>query len=339
MRLLHIFLFAFATASRLLAEEPPDFAQVTFSNGDKTEGEFSLTPGKKLELFDVDKKKRFMIAPEEIVRLAATVEEEKMEQGWMFREEGLKDKIKLPFFYPLRQLLTEITLDSGVTLRGHVNSLFYLEKDGDAKRHLIYTNQKGEKGQALADLLYVKEIAFPNRKAAAGKLGTIAAPPKTTLLNVGREITIEAPFNALVPGKYDAFIFDSKFKQPFGATPYKIRFGLSGEKAPDEDVAGIYKKIELVEEFYTKKKIVAAIKDKDKVRALMELTRSEASYDAGLRFARWEVWTFEPTSSTWNIVKRLYLHREKFSDKEALPVFEYGSEDALKSVKESGEIK
>src|SRR5207247_11010601 len=124
----------------------PDFAQIMLSNGDKADGEFSLTPGKKLELFDVAKKKRFTIEAGEIVRVSASVEEEKMEQGWMFREEGLKDKIKLPFFYPLRQLLTDVTLSSGVTLRGHVYGLFFLEKDGGSKRYLIYANQKGEKG-------------------------------------------------------------------------------------------------------------------------------------------------------------------------------------------------
>lgn len=322
------------------AEDNPDLAQVTFSNGEKVEGDFALTPGKKLEIFDVNKKKRFQVDAGEIVRISATVEEEKMEQGWMFREEGLKDKIKLAFFYPLRQLLTDITLSSGATLHGHINGLFFLEKDGDSKRYIIYSNQKGEKGQTLNDLVYIKEVAFPNRKAADGKLGTIKAPPKTALLNIERDMTIEAPFNALVPGKYDAFIFDSKFKQPHGTTPYRIRYGLSGEKAPEEDVKGIYKKIELVEEFYTKKKIVAAVRHgKDGVKALMELTRSEASYDAGLRFARWEVWTFEPTSTTWNIVKRMYLQREKFSDKEAMPVFEYSEEGKLKGVKESGTIE
>lgn len=322
----------------VFAEDNPDLAQITLSNGDKAEGDFSLTPGKKLELFDVAKKKRFNVEPAEIVRISASVEEEKMEQGWMFKEEGLKDKIKLPFFYPLRQLFTDITLNSGVTLHGHCNGLFFLEKDGDSKRYIIYANQKGEKGQTLNDIVYVKEIAFPNRKATDGKLGTIKAPPKTALLNIEREMTHEPPFNALVPGKYDAFVFDAKFKEPHGAAPYKIRYGLTGTPAPEDDIKGIYKKIELVEEFYTKKKIVAAVKEKDKIRALMELTRSEASYDAGLRFARWEVWTFEPTTTTWNIVKRLYLHREKFSDKEPLPVFEYKGEDKLKSISENSEI-
>jgi hypothetical protein len=337
MRILAILFSLFAAF--VVRSDEADFAQVVFSNGEKADGEFSLTPGKKLEIFDAGKKKRFSVAADEIVRVSVSVEEEKMEQGWMFREEGLKDKLKLPFKYPLRQLLTDVTLNSGATLHGHCNGVFYLEKDGDSKHYLLYANQKGEKEQTLNDLVYIKEIVFPKRSASAAKLGTLKAPPHTALFSFEREMTFEAPFTALVPGKYDAIVFPAKFPQPHGQTAYKIRYGLSGSKAADEEIKGIQAKIDLVEDFYTKKKIAAAAKEGHIVRALMELTRSEASYDAGLRFARFEIWTFEPTSTTWDIRKRLFLHREKFSDKEPLPAFDYVPDDKLKSLSENGVVE
>ncbi len=339
MRILIILLASVLFVNRLFAQENTDFAQVVYSSGEKIEGEFSLTQGRKLEIFDVTKKKRFSVAADEIVHISATVEEEKIEQGWMFREEGLKDKIKLAIFYPLRQLFTDITLTSGAVLHGHCNGLFYLEKDGDSKKYLIVANQKGENKQTLNDIPYIKEVSFPNRKAAEGKLGTLKAPPKTVLYNVEHDMTFEPPFNALVPGKYEAFIFHDKFPQPHGTNPYKIRYGLSGEKMPDDDVAAMQKKINLVENFFTKQNIVVAMKSGKTTYALMELTRSEANYDAGFRIVRWEIWTMEPTSSTWDIKKRLYLFREKLSDKEPLPKFEYTEDPTLKGLAENGEVK
>jgi len=325
--------------SVLVAEESPELAVVTYSTGEKAEGEFAFTPGKKLEIFDINKKKRFSVAADEIVHVSVSVEEERMEQGWMFREEGLKDKIKLAFFYPLRQLFTDITLTSGAILHGHCNGMFYLEKDGDSKRYLIVANQKGEKGQTLNDVPYIKEVSFPNRKAVDGKLGSLKAPPKTVLFNGEHEMTFEPPFNALVPGKYDAIVFHANFPNPHGATPYKIRYGLSGEKLPDADVKAMQKKIDLVENFFTRQHIVAAMKSGKLIYTLMELTRSEANYDAGFRIVRWEIWTMEPTSTTWDIRKRLFLFREKLPDKEPLPTFEYVEDVKLKGVGENGVVE
>ena len=75
------------------------------------------------------------------------------------------------------------------------------------------------------------------------------------------------------------------------------------------------------------------------VRALVELTRTEESYDKGFRYARWEYWTFEPTQQSWDIRKRLYLHRERLTDEKALPAFEYRAEDRLKGVSENAKIE
>ena len=158
MRITFFILAVLLPFASLLAEENPDLAQAFYSNGEKAEGEFSFTQGKKLDIFDINKKKRFSVAADEIVHISVSVEEERMEQGWMFREEGLKDKIKLAFFYPLRQLFTDISLASGAVLHGHCNGVFYLEKDGDSKRYLLVANQKGEKGQTLTDIPYIKEI-------------------------------------------------------------------------------------------------------------------------------------------------------------------------------------
>lgn len=323
----------------IYAEESADLAKVTFSNGETATGDFSLTAGRKLEIFDLERKKRISIAAEDIARISVTVEEEKMEQGWMFREEGLKDKIKLPFKYPLRQLITAVTITSGAVVKGHCNGTFYLEKDGDSKRYVLYANQKGEKGQMLDDVVYVREVAFPNRKAVEGKLGTLTAPPGTALYDFERDMTLEQPFTALLPGKYDVFIFPDKFPNPHKDMVFKVRYGLTGTKVTPEVQALLQMRIDPIEDFFTKKKVIAAASVGKNIHALIEMTRSEASYDAGLRFARIEVWNFEPTQQSYDIKKRMFLRREKFSDKEPLPKFEYVEEEKLKSVGANAKVE
>jgi hypothetical protein len=321
------------------AEDAPDAAKVTFSNGETAAGDFSFTPGRKLEIFDLNRKKRISVAAEEIARISVGVEEEKMESGWMFREEGLKDKIKLPFKYPLRQLFTDVTLLTGAVVHGHCNGTFYLEKDGDSKRYVLYTNQKGENGQTLEDIVYVREVAFPNRKAAGGKQNSLTAPPGTTLYDFERDMTLEEPFTSLLPGKYDVVVFPVKFPNPHKDLVYKVRYGLTGTKGTPELVKTLQDRIDPIEDFFTKKKVIDAVTVGKNVHALIEMTRAEASYDAGLRFARIEIWTFEPTQQSYDIKKRMFLKREKFSDKEPLPKFEYVWDDALKSVGENGVVK
>jgi hypothetical protein len=309
-----------------------DFAKVTLSNGEQAEGTFSLTEGKKLEIFDLAKSKRIYLEAAEIARVSVTVEEEKLEQGWMFREEGFNDKLKLPFKYPLRKLFTDITLTSGITVHGRTTTVFYIENQKEEQtRYLLLANQKGEKAQTLNDLVYVKEIVLPNRVIAAGKLGTIKVPEPAAAVYLEREVSFQTPLTGLMPGHYDVFIFPQNVN--------RVRYGLTGGPVPAAELAAIKDKVEITEEFFPQKRVVDASKDGNIIRALLELTRPEGSHDAGWRYARWEVWIFEPTEKAWSIRKRLYLRRERFSINEAMPTFIYQREAKLMSVQENAALE
>jgi hypothetical protein len=308
----------------------PDHAVATMSNGERAEGALAFTGGRKPSFFDVAKQKRFDLDPAEIVRVSVSVEEEKLAQGWMFLEESRHDKVKLPYTYPLRKLVTEVTLTSGETLKGHVTAVFYLETEESQKRFFLLYDQKGEKGQKLEDLVYLKELVLPNRKAGGKSAGTIQAPKgPAAVVNVDREVSFQPPFTSLPTGRYDVFLFQ-------GAA---VRYGLTGAPVAPEDLKKIEAKMALIEEFYTGKRVAAAAREGDTVRALVELTRKEESYDKGFRYVRWELWTFEPTQQSWDIRKRLYLHRERLTDEKALPAFEYRAEDRLKGVNENAKIE
>ena len=307
----------------------PNFAVTTFSNGDKAEGGFSLTEGRKLDFFDVNKGKRVQIDPEEIARIAVSIEEESQQQAWMFKEDGNAEKIMLPWKYTVRKLLTDITLTSGQTVHGHVNAPFYLEIDDDSKRFFLVKDQKGEKNQKAEDLLYVKEIVLPNRKVGDGKLGTITIKAKghPVVVDHKREMSLDPPFTGLLSGAYDVLLFDDT----------AIRYGLSGDPVPEADQKTIQDKVNSIEEFYTSKKIVAFAKSGNIVRGLVELTRKEESYDKGFQFARWELWTFEPTKVSFDIKRRLFLYRQRLE--KDLPKYEYKSDDKLKAVNENATVE
>lgn len=312
----------------LVLMQDADQAIVTLSNGDRLEGAFSLTEGKQLELFEVKKSKRFQIDPAEIARVSVTAEEEKLEQGWMFREESNHEKIKLPYTYPLRTLLTDVTLVSGETLRGHATCVFYLDQGDERRRLFLLTNQKGEKDQALEDLAYVKEIVLPNRKTGNRKLGTISVKGAVAVVGLDREMSFQPPLTGLPAGRYDVFLFGEK----------KIRYGLTGEAISAEERKLLEDKISKIEEFFTRKKIVATAKDGAVIRALIELTRAEESHDKGWKYARWEIWIFESTKQSWDIRKRLYLLRQRYPEDKGIPEFEYGADEKLKAVSENAVI-
>jgi hypothetical protein len=305
----------------LLAAEraaDPDHAVVTLSTGERSEGTFALTAGRKLELYDVQKSKRLAIDPKEIARVSAVVEEEKLEQGWMF-----------PYKYPLRTLQSEVTLTSGETLRGRVTCVFYLEGEDDTRRFFLVANQKGEKGQTLEDLVYVKQVVLPNRAVGGKTTGTIRAPAPAAVVHVDREASFQPPFTGLPTGRYDVFLFRGR----------AIRYGLSGGPIADEDRRQIEAKVASVEEFFTRKRVVGAAREGPLARALIELTRPEESHDKGWRYARWEVWTFEPTQEAWAIRKRLFLHRERFPANQGMPAFEYAAEEKLRGVPENAAVE
>ncbi len=307
-----------------------DLAVVTLSSGERHDGAFSLTEGRRLEIFDAGKSRRIRIESSEIARLSTTVEEEKMEQAWMFKEESDHTKIKLPWKYPLRRLVTEVTLVSGDTIKGRVvGCVFYLEKEDERKRFILTADQKGEKGQTLEDLVYVKEIVLPNRKVGGRAPCAMKIAGTAAVVNVQREVSFQPPFTGLPSGRYDVFIFDGP----------RVRYGLAGEKVPAGDVQAMQAKVNLIEEFFTKKRLVDAAREGKVARALVELTRAEESHDRGWRYARWEVWTFEPTQQGWDVRQRLFLHRVRVPVDRELPRYEYSAEASLAGVPEDAEIR
>jgi hypothetical protein len=335
---------ALAAPSSARAEDDKDRAVVVLSNGERAEGKLSLTEGKSLEVFDKKLGKRVGIAASEVVRISVSVESEKLEQAWIWKEEGSHEKILLPDKFPARELATEVTLLSGEVLRGHAACVLFLDTGDEAheaKRFLLLAQQKGEKNERLEDLVYVKEVVFPGRKAAeAAKVATIQAPAPAAAVSLEREVSFESPLTNLLQGRYDVFLFMAKLD---AGKAGRVRFGLTGEKPADTDRKKLEAKLASIEEFYTKKQIVAATKDGGVFRVFLELTRAEAAVDGGGNPApssvRWELWTFEPTQEGVSVRARLFLHRITYPRGTDAPAFDYVPETKLAGVRESAVIE
>jgi len=313
------------------AAQDPAWAAVTLSNGERHEGIFSLTEGRRLEIFDGRASRRLRLDSSEIARVSATPEEEKMEQAWMFREESDHARILLPWKYPLRRLRTEVTVVSGDTFQGRVvGCVFYLENGDERRRFLLTSDQKGEKGQTLEDLTYVKQIVLPNRPVGGRAPGVLRVPPgPAAAVDVRREVSFQSPFAGLPSGRYDVFLFGEA----------RVRYGLAGEKVPEGELRGIQSRVDLIEEFYPGKRLIDAAREGGIVRALVELTRPEESHDKGWRYVRWEVWTFEPTTKGWDLRRRLFLHRVRIPADRELPRYAYAADPRLAGVPEDASVE
>jgi hypothetical protein len=330
---------AFALALCLLGS---DRAVVALSNGERAEGRFSLGEGKKLEVFDTRLKTKVSIDPSEVARITVTVESEKIEQGWMWKEEGDHDKVKLPFHYPLRKLETAVTLVSGEVVRGHVTSVFYLETeadDGDGRRFFLLADQKGEKEQKLEDLVYVKEVVLPERAVGNAKLLTFKTKVPAAAVSLDRDASFEAPLAGLLSGKYDLYLFP-KEAPAADAPAAKVRYGLTGTPLDAASREKVEKTVAATEEFFTKKLLAAATKDGEVVRVLLELSRVEPTSDDPKKgYVRWELWTLEAKGEGFDVKKRLYLHRLRFDKERGTPRFEYVAEEKLKGAHEGAEFE
>jgi hypothetical protein len=326
-------------ASPLRAEDA-DRAIVTLSSGERVEGRFSLTDGKKLEVFDARLARRVAIDPAEIARVSASIESEKVEQGWMWREESDHEKIRLPFHYPLRKIQTEVTLVSGEVVRGHATCVFYMAVEGtdDPRRLFLLADQKGEKDQRLEDLLYVKEVVFPGRAVATASLVTIQAPEPAAAFALERDASFASPLSGLLSGRYDVFLFPRELKGK--GEKSRVRYGLTGTPLEKETLARVEAKVASIEEFFRQKRVVAAAREGTTVRALLELVMTdETTDDAKWGYVRWEVWTFDATTPELDVKKRVFLHRRRFAKAQGAPAFDYVAEEKLRSVKESQVIE
>jgi hypothetical protein len=133
---------------------------ITLSNGEKVRGKLSTTREKPIRVWDEGGKK-YRDIPFDLIRsMEAKVLWEREEKEWAFKESGSDIKIYSGKTYPARELQYVITLINGQKVSGGVVSPVYANDGERTRTFVLNKRQKGEVGQTLKDLVYLKTIEF-----------------------------------------------------------------------------------------------------------------------------------------------------------------------------------
>lgn len=164
-------------------EDPPridPFSPTTIPRDDTIGGELRLSDGTihagdiflprdvRLKIRDLSKQQVREIPLSAVQRIECRIEREWQEKEWRFVENADQRKVYTGRSYPVRQYTHTITLHNGRSITGPLSAVVYVRNDGAQEPHkfLLHKRQKGELGQKLSDLVYVRSIVLG---AAAGE--------------------------------------------------------------------------------------------------------------------------------------------------------------------------
>lgn len=141
------------------------WATITLSDGTTLAGNCWTTVGKPLRVWDEEKKQYVDLALEQIASMEAEVLWERDEPEWRFKTSGSDEKVHTGRSYPARETQYRITLTNGDKITGGVVAPIYLKQgDEPAKAFVLHKRAKGEVGQRLDQLVYVRSIRIGDAK-------------------------------------------------------------------------------------------------------------------------------------------------------------------------------
>jgi hypothetical protein len=165
---------------------PARRAAVFFSDGHVLEGMIRISPSQRFKLtipqggststkditgkavrygkvrrfgFDVVKEISFLPEKEDLLRKWRFIEKTKYNEktGEADYTPAKKELLGRP--YPVRHLLAQIHFNSTEVLQGHLYTIsVYLEQTDQTTKHVLRSKQRGQEGQGLDDLIYIKRI-------------------------------------------------------------------------------------------------------------------------------------------------------------------------------------
>jgi hypothetical protein len=157
---------------------------IELSDGSIHAGLVYLTRDKRLQVYD-DKVQRQREVPLQAVKqIDCTIKKEWLEREWKFKETTNDVKMYTGRHYPAREYLHTITLKDGRTISGPLAAIVYVQpprqslghsedqqSESEPERFLLNKRNKGEVGQDLKSLVYVKRIKLGKEAGEKGKKG------------------------------------------------------------------------------------------------------------------------------------------------------------------------
>jgi hypothetical protein len=133
---------------------------ITLSDGRVIAGVIATTRDKPVRVWD-EAAGKYHDVPFELVRaMEAIVLWEREEREWQFKESGSDIKVYTGRTYPARETAYVVTLVNDQQIRGTVTLPLTVTSDAGSSRHFLHKRAKGEPGQTLKELVYVRRVDF-----------------------------------------------------------------------------------------------------------------------------------------------------------------------------------
>jgi hypothetical protein len=144
---------------------------VELSNGEIVAGQVYLTRDTRLKINDEKLQREREVPLSAVKQIDCAVKREWMEKEWKFKELAKDEKMYTGRTYPSREYVHTITLSDGRTITGALSAIVYVQQPGpsppkpdevrpqmQADKFVLNKRNKGEIGQNLKSLLYVKSV-------------------------------------------------------------------------------------------------------------------------------------------------------------------------------------
>ncbi len=154
---------------------------IELSNGSLHAGLIYLTRDKRLQIYDEKLQRQREVPLQAVKQIDCTIKKEWREREWKFKETTSDEKMYTGRYYPAREYLHTITLKDGRTITGSLSAIVYVQPqrslnqpddqqaDQEPVRFLLNKRNKGEVGQELKYLVYVKRIKLGKEAVEKGK--------------------------------------------------------------------------------------------------------------------------------------------------------------------------
>jgi hypothetical protein len=163
---------------------------VETSDGKVYPGLIYMTRDKRLKVYDDQLQRQREIPLRVVKQIDCQVKKEWMEKEWRFKELALDEKMYTGREYPARECLHTITLQDGRQITGPLAEIIYVkpympkpepgskiyQPDVEPMRFLLHKRQKGEFGESLKSLVYVKCIKLGEEALEEGRRKASARP-------------------------------------------------------------------------------------------------------------------------------------------------------------------
>ncbi len=166
----------FASKSAPREDAVPGYVEM--SDGVIHVGLIYLTRDKQLQIYDEALQRQREIPLSAVAQIDCTVKRERLEKEWRFKETTSNEKVYTGRSYPAREYLHTLTLRNGKTISGPLSALVYLQPMADspgkflgpaeARRLVLHKRDKGEIGQSLEELVFVKQIKLGKQALEEG---------------------------------------------------------------------------------------------------------------------------------------------------------------------------